>query len=583
MNGRELGDYRLIKQLGKGSLGTTYLAEHRYTQRQYALKVLPEELAGDRGFINRFQEEVARLAALDHPNLVAIHNVSFADGVYFLVTDCIVDEVGESTNLYRYLKAREGFLDEKTLLEQLTPLAEALDAAHASTGEGRGLIHRGIKLNNILVGRSDEGMQWYLSDYGLTRIIGCGAVLQRACKTVTETLASPALWSLASQEEARYPFPPLELPQLGSLQHSFLQTFAFLAPEQKCIDGLSGITYKADIYAFGILAYYLLTHTFVEGIFPLPSQLRSDLSYDWDTFIRGCLASNPDYRPSELAAALKAVADTRHGISVVFEAVTPLKTGQEHGLKSYQPESKEIKNVQPLFTDLIAIPEGTYWRGSMEGSRDEMPAHQVTLDSFSLEIHPVTNEQFVRFLEMVGGEKDGFHRDLIRLRDARIKRTGGKLTIESGYAKHPVVGVTWYGAMAYAKWVGRRLPTEAEWEVAASAGLARHLFPTGNEIEKSQANFFSTDTTAVMSYAPNSLGLYDMAGNVYEWCNDWYGYNYYETSQLEPHNPSGPLQGNYRVLRGGCWKSLQEDMRSAKRHRNHPGAVNSTYGFRCAV
>ncbi|HRD55499.1 MAG TPA: formylglycine-generating enzyme family protein, partial [Parachlamydiaceae bacterium] len=109
------------------------------------------------------------------------------------------------------------------------------------------------------------------------------------------------------------------------------------------------------------------------------------------------------------------------------------------------------------------------------------------------------------------------------------------------------------------------------------------LYPTGNEIEKSQANFFSSDTTAVMSYPPNEYGLYDMPGNVYEWCYDWYGYNYYEVSIQEPENPMGPLQGVYRVLRGGCWKSLKEDLRCSRRHRNNPGTVNSTYGFRCVT
>jgi formylglycine-generating enzyme required for sulfatase activity len=252
-------------------------------------------------------------------------------------------------------------------------------------------------------------------------------------------------------------------------------------------------------------------------------------------------------------------------------------------VKNYVPELKEVANIQPLRTDMAVVRGGSFFRGSVDGNRDEMPRHLVTLSSFAIDIHPVTNEQFVRFLEVMGGEKDSNHNDIIRLRDSRVKRSGGRLSIESGYAKHPVVGVTWYGAIAYAKWVGKRLPTEAEWEIAARGGKENALYPTGDDIEKSQANFFSSDTTSVMSYAPNAIGLYDMAGNVYEWCQDWYGYNYYETSIQEPENPQGPLQGVYRVLRGGCWKSLKEDLRCSRRHRNNPGTVNGTYGFRCAA
>ena len=249
----------------------------------------------------------------------------------------------------------------------------------------------------------------------------------------------------------------------------------------------------------------------------------------------------------------------------------------------YQPKKVEVKEVTPILTKMIVVPGGSYKRGSNNGARDEMPMHSITLSSFAIDVHPITNGQFVRFLESMGGEKDVNNNNIIRLRDSRIKRRGGKLIIESGYLKHPVVGVTWYGAVAYTKWVGKRLPTEAEWEIAAKAGLEEGIYPYGEKIDHTQANFFSSDTTAVMSYPSNAYKLFDMAGNVYEWCFDWYAYNYYDVSSQEPENPEGAPQGVYRVLRGGCWKSLKEDLRCSHRHRNNPGAFNSTYGFRCAA
>ncbi len=249
----------------------------------------------------------------------------------------------------------------------------------------------------------------------------------------------------------------------------------------------------------------------------------------------------------------------------------------------YQPEQKVEKVVTPLMTPMSVIPEGTYYRGSQQGARDEMPRHAIHMRPFAIDIHPVTNEQFVLFLEAMGGEKDAQNHEIIRLRDSRIKKNAGRLSIESGYGKHPVVGVTWYGAVAYAKWIGKRLPTEAEWEIAAYGGNSDYPFPTGHSLDRSDANFFSSDTTAVGSYTPNGYDLYDMAGNVYEWCQDWYDYHYYDLAVQEPDHPQGPVQGVYRVLRGGCWKSLKDDLRCAHRHRNNPGVMNGTYGFRCAA
>lgn len=661
MEKQVLGDYKIIKPIGQGTLGNVFLAEHRFMKRQFVLKVLPEELATDRGFIQRFEEEIAILSTLDHPNIAKIHNISFAQGQYFLVTDCIVDVLGENTNLAQYIMALGRRLEEEELYQLLKKIAEPLDYAHNKKINGKGLVHRGLKLNNILVGKGRNGIDIFLSDFGISRIIGVGAVLTRTYKNVAEALniSSQIINQKAGQD--RYPNPPVDTQKLIPLHASFLQNFAFLAPEQKRLDSSYPVDIKADIYAFGILVYFLLMNELPDGIFEMPSN-RREYRYNWDELIQSCLQNQPNKRPEQLLEVLESIRRQQKAVSVpevtlvkeeLHIPINPIKEQPQVALykvpepveelaeiipvasvsssagsealtqekksgsteapqmkpvfsvpqlerpradldpaaafqvdptvKVYRPELRDVTNVKPILTEMVVIPGGIFYRGSQDGNRDEMPRHHVTLASFAIDIHPVANEQFVRFLEIMGGEKDSNHNDIIRLRDSRIKRSGGKLSIESGYAKHPVVGVTWYGAVAYAKWVGKRLPTEAEWEIAARGGRENSLYPTGEDIEKTQANFFSSDTTAVMSYVPNGYGLYDMAGNVYEWCYDWYGYNYYEVSVQEPENPQGPLQGVYRVLRGGCWKSLKEDLRCSRRHRNNPGTVNGTYGFRCAA
>ena len=660
MEKKTLGDYTIIKQIGQGALGKVFLAEHRFLKKPFTLKVIPEEFSQDRNFIKRFEKQVGALSALDHPHIVKVHNVSFSDGYYFLVTDCIVDSIGETTNLSQYLSVNKQSFNEAEIFTLLTQIASALTYIHKKNIEGAPLAHRGIKLSNILVGRGDKGLHVYLSDVGLSSILGEGTILTRMYRVLFEGVAAG---SIENVSEDKYHIHNIETSKLSRLHASFMQMDAFLAPEQK-IAKSKPVSKQADVYAFGVLAYFLLLHGYPEGYFPLPSALYPDMRYDWDLLIKKTLDPNPDKRASDLSALLAGVKEVpinKGSVSEqssmpeqhkppaptstqgtlfeleptpatsLAEEVSPsvalatleeesvdtdmlagvadlakkegampyLKPGEiekpvydpdpgaifhtEASVARYIPKEKEVKEVEPLLAEMKIVESGTCFRGSDSGGRDERPRHQVKVDSFALDVHPITNEQFVRFLEVMQGEKDANNQDIIRLKETRINKSSGKLTIESGYAKHPVVGVTWYGAVAYAKWVGKRLPTEAEWEMAAYGSNNDALFPTGKIIEKSQANFFSADTTTVMSYPANGYGLYDMAGNVYEWCQDWYSYNYYETTEHEPDSPQGPLQGVYRVLRGGCWKSLKEDLHCSKRHRNNPGTINKTYGFRCAA
>jgi formylglycine-generating enzyme required for sulfatase activity len=234
--------------------------------------------------------------------------------------------------------------------------------------------------------------------------------------------------------------------------------------------------------------------------------------------------------------------------------------------------------VSPLDGMVLSyIPAGVFLMGSEEGGDNEQPVHSVTLDAFWMDQTEVTN---------------GMYALCVAAGACEPPRSGNTYTRDSDYGdaahvNYPVVWVSWYRAEDYCNWAGRRLPTEAEWEYAARGGLAGATYPWGNEDPNcKQANFLNQTfecvggTSSVGSYPPNGYGLYDMAGNVWEWVADWYDEDYYSTSPAE--NPLGPASGGNRVIRGGAWVFNEDFMRSAMRYAGDPGAADNDLGFRCA-
>lgn len=304
--------------------------------------------------------------------------------------------------------------------------------------------------------------------------------------------------------------------------------------------------------------------------------------------------------------------------------------------------------------NMVWIPGGEFEMGASdnEGRPDEYPAHQVKLNGFWMDRHEVTNEQFARFVSATGyvttAELNPDWNEMKKqlpagtpkppdsllvagalvfspppypvplnnpaqwwkwVRGANWKHPGGPGSSIKGKDNYPVVEVSWDDASAYAKWAGKRLPTEAEWEFAARGGKPGEKYPWGNQDPEKgrpkantwQGNFPNKNTdwdgyaglAPVMSFAPNNFKLYDMAGNVWEWCSDWYGADYYKSlAGKTTQEPVGPARSNdpmqptipVRVIRGGsfmCNPSYCKGYRVTSRMMSSEDSGLQNLGFRC--
>ena len=242
------------------------------------------------------------------------------------------------------------------------------------------------------------------------------------------------------------------------------------------------------------------------------------------------------------------------------------------------------------YTDMVLILAGDFQMGSNYGDSDEKPAHTVYLDAFYMDKYEVTNAQYKKFVD-ANRQWQKHHISNVYHDGDYLKDWEGNY-YPSGKGNHPVVYVSWYAAMAYAQWANKRLPTEAEWEKAARGRLIGKTYPRGDSIAIGQANYNRSiiGTTRVGKYAASGYGLYDMAGNVSEWCLDEYNSDFYLSSpRRNPtagvNNVNGVVDSykvkTQRVLRGGTWSSIAKHMRVADRNRAPADRCSRIYGFRC--
>ena len=237
---------------------------------------------------------------------------------------------------------------------------------------------------------------------------------------------------------------------------------------------------------------------------------------------------------------------------------------------------------------MVVIPEGEFLMGNNEGSRNERPEHTVWLDTYSIDRYEVTMAEYQTILD------DDYSIEPPPLWD------DGAATGKVG--DRPAVGITWNDAKRYCEWVGKRLPTEAEWEKAAR-GTDGRRYPWGHMQPFVDIANYNQGTTGWVSYpitlspvtsgtkgmsirhglkegGKSAYGLYHMAGNASEWVNDWYDRHYYEDSPEK--NPQGPNEGDFKVLRGGSWEDQPKNLRVMARSKAEVDYQDLTTGFRCA-
>ncbi len=310
-------------------------------------------------------------------------------------------------------------------------------------------------------------------------------------------------------------------------------------------------------------------------------------------------------------------------ITLALVMLFPLMSQWQTANQPTQPEavvSPYLQALQYQRSALVRVDGGVYFRGTMPEeaaqstalcdqngwqcdlslAEDSYPPHRLRVDGFWMEMHEVSYGQYVTFLNTIGLHTSGCYGQLCALTEqedptSSIIMNGNRyITTNPAINDYPVVDVTWYGAAAYCESMGRRLPTEAEWEYAAR-GASGTLFPWGDAWDAEAANVRGTRQTSdgVVIAGPQPVsgypayasydGVRDLAGNVAEWVADWYASDHYLRLDPTTERDSGPSEGTEKVIRGGSWNDVLFFARAVHRDHRPPEATSNTIGFRCVA
>jgi len=546
--------YRLVRELGRGGMGVVWLAEdEQLDDRPVAIKVLPSALCRNARAVARLKKEALTNLELTHPHIVRLH--TFEQDPQRSAVAYLVMQYVEGKTLDDLLAEHPDGLPLERVQKWAEQLAQAIDHSHA-----RQILHRDIKPSNIIIDGDDNA---YLMDFGIAR---------EAKDTMTRVTGRDSSGTLP-----------------------------YMSPQQ-----LMGKNNRSnDIYSFAATLYEALCGRPPFETGDIASQIRlaqpeaiSNLPDEMNTMLLKGLAKEPEDRyatcadmvslrvaekviPTNSSAVLKtpaippAVSETpatstavprTPEVTAVVPKVIPVETNHD--------SRRTIDLGEDIKMNFVFISPGEFTMGSPADEigpfGDESPQRQVTISrGFWLAETPTTQSQWLRVME---NNPSRFTGDLNR----------------------PVEMISWNDAKKFAEQLTERmrkqgvidgnqrfgLPTEAQWEYACRAGTTTRYSFGNNENQLADHAWFCSNsnqsTQPVRQLKPNPWGLFDMHGNVWEWCEDCFG----EYKADSVTDPTGPNEGMYRVLRGGSWFLDLLFLRSACRHGGAPVICSNDVGVR---